>query len=130
MADKGKFVDQRKEKRYQGIDGTLAAILTPDMHSYTRLGEIIDISESGLAFQYVGRTGQRKDDFTLLDIFAYKGTRAHLEKLPCRIVYDLPTAADSLSLRTRRCGLQFGELSSLQLSELSHFIAENTRSEG
>jgi c-di-GMP-binding flagellar brake protein YcgR len=121
--------EQRGQRRFIGIDGALAAILTSDLRSYTSLGDIVDISRSGLALRYVGKKGQELNNSALLDVFAYKGTRIYLEKLPCRIVYDHPLETDVPSLKTRRCGLQFGELTPSQRSQLDYFIQANTNGE-
>ena len=117
--------ERRKYKRSKGTDGTLSAILTQDMLSYTTLADIVDISESGVALRYEERNDQRIGESTFLDIFAYRGRCMHLEKLPCDVIYDI--AADTDGSGTRRCGLRFCTLSPPQQSRLTRFIREHTQ---
>jgi len=119
--------ERRKYQRHRGRSGTLSAILTHDMRSYKTLADIIDISESGLALHYEAKNEQRLGESTYLDIFAYRGTCMHLEKLPCNVVYDID--ADTAVSGSRRCGLAFCTLSPPQRSRLNEFIREHTQCE-
>lgn len=117
MTTAKKNVDRRKHKRFQVQDVSFAA-LRPNYH---KIGQIIDMSTDGLAFRYLADVESPETSFAL-DIFL--ASRAfHLSGLPFKIIYDVETNELRLSsIKTRRSGLQFGELTFEQKSQLEYFI--------
>jgi len=117
--------ERRKYTRFRAKDGALI-----ELRSHRgRLGEIIDISKGGLAFRYID-IGDRPKGSIELDIF-WKETGFRLEKVPAKTVSDLKTTKyfPYSSTKTRRQGVQFGELTRNQISKLDDFIKNYTTGE-
>jgi len=115
--------EQRKNRRYQLKKGAFAI---PRIRS-RKLWQIMDISKGGLAFQYVAN-GERIYDSSDLDI-ASSNASFYLEQVPFKAVSDLE-AENGIrwsSLKVRRCGVQFGELTHNQVSLLEDLIENHTR---
>ena len=108
MEEKRVETERRKFTRFLAQD-TAFAVLRPH---FTKLGKIKDISEGGLAFEYIAYKGQ-KEDSSGTDIFL-SSDRFYLGRIPCKIRYDIKIAERyQISIdriERRRCGLQFGEL--------------------
>jgi hypothetical protein len=114
-------VERRKNKRFQVHSGAFV-ILRP---SDTCVGRIIDIGIDGLAFEYVDgeKPPGRPDE---LEIFVSNSV-FRLKNLPCQSIYDLTIYESPLSsLNKKRCGVQFGKLTSRQKAKLSYFIEHHT----
>jgi hypothetical protein len=105
----------------------------------SQVGKIIDISLSGLSFEFVSdRDAGEKDSH--VDIFTIDEA-CHLSGLPCSLVYQ---AAESLpgkkedsaeTFMARRCGIKFNNLQIEQWSKLDDILekeapAEDSRVEG
>jgi len=107
--------ERRKHKRYRAKSGTCAL--------NSRVGEIIDISLGGLAFRYVDRG--EWDDMPPSDLGILFGNGdLCLEDIPLKVISDC-AINDGINI-TRRCGVQFGELTKKQLEQLEYFIWANT----
>jgi len=115
-------VERRKHKRFRAQEGAFA-VVRPES---TKLGQITDIGRGGLAFRYVV-TGSQGNGATEVDIFL-AGNGFCLENIPIQTIWDLkaPKKFSNGSLPMRRCGLQFGELTDNQISELEYFIQKHT----
>jgi hypothetical protein len=117
--------EQRGEHRFKLKEGALAGFLTRDMVAFAEMGDICDISTTGLSFHYAANGKQLDRISSQLEIFAYQGPLVYLSKIPCKVVYEV---ADPLALgfelKARRCGVRFGELSNNQLYQLK-FLIEN-----
>lgn len=117
-------VEQRRYKRLQVRDGAFV-LLGPDS---TKLGRIIDISRGGLSFSHMARAGPSNDLFEL-DLFLID-TDFYLSGVPFVTVWDLKTHENPFSSITmRRCGVQFGELTPGQRTEIEYFIQDHTLGE-
>jgi len=115
--------ERRKFGRFPVKEWVVAAF-TPfeDESHYTLLGRIVDIGKGGLAFEY-SRGSKQETSHGLLDIFALIQPYARLETVPFRIVYDRQVASkNGLADAMNRCGLEFGELSDVQISQLNRLI--------
>lgn len=92
-------------------------------HEFLSLGQILDISLGGLAIRYIAMDEQTKGS-AKLEIFGAIDSDLHIGKLPCRVIYDIELTSESSGLlRVRRCGVQFGELSNVQMSQIREFIS-------
>jgi len=114
-------VERRKDKRFQVHSGAFV-ILRP---SDTCVGRIIDIGLDGLAFEYIDgeKPPGRPDE---LEIFVTDSV-FRLKNLPCQSIYDLTIYESPLSsLNKKRCGVQFGKLTSHQKAQLAYFIEHHT----
>lgn len=126
MTSSRQIVERRIHKRFQVPTGTYVG-LRPD---YTRLGQIIDISLDGLAFDYVGDGKKSSAESRELDILMLDGA-FHLYKIPCRIISDFRAyqSPSGPSMSMRRCGVHFGELTAYQSGRLEYFIEKHTAGE-
>lgn len=104
------MTERRRNSRHAILANAYAAL----GGGFTKVGKIQDISEGGLAFEYIVGEGfpgmaHSVDIFMADDAF-------HLRELPCRIVYeidvDVPRMTDSLAamLTKRRCGIRFADI--------------------
>ena len=109
--------NRRKENRYRVRDGVFAI----DINEPQRLGEIIDISRSGIAFRYMDGTDNFKAA-TGLNIFSSTHS-LFLTNFPFEMVSDIqieghPTSA----IHMRRHSGKFTALSEEQKGQLDDFI--------
>ena len=118
--------ERRKEGRCLPYDDTFAAVGP----NFNKVGKTIDISLGGLALEYV-----TFDDSILLntqvDVFM-TGHKFHLYKVPCRVIYDIEIQAPPVNshnvktFSTKRCGIQFLQLSEQDRAQLEFFIETYT----
>ena len=114
------FEEKRKFKRFKGRDGAFAAFIKP--YELVNMGQIQDISMGGLCVRYLS-TNNRNEDYCEIKIFGSNGRFIHLNRVQCRIVYDLELPEGSWEqISTRRCGVEFENLSVRYLSMLREFI--------
>ncbi|MBU0544273.1 MAG: PilZ domain-containing protein, partial [Proteobacteria bacterium] len=108
------FIERRKHKRHRLKEGAFVA-------TAGNLGQILDISEVGLAFSYVNLDDQTNDTGELDIIF--NGSDL-LNNLPYKAVSEKVTESkfSRHPIVIKRCGLLFRELSSAQKAELETFI--------
>lgn len=112
------FVERRKHRRFQPKDGTFVA-------TAGNLGQILNISMTGLAFSYVNwddKTGNNGE----LDII-FDGNDL-LNNIPYKTVSEcvIENKFPSSPILMKRCGLIFGELTSSQKTLLENFIRHHT----
>ena len=119
-------VERRRYARYLPGKNAFAALGS----KYNRVGPMIDISLSGLAFQYI--SGENSCSNSLhVDIFLV-GNVCHLYNVPCKMVYDhqihVPHVNNRLikMLTIKRCGVRFKEMSDYDLAQLKLFLEEYT----
>ncbi len=118
-------IELRKHKRFQGKDGAFVTL----RRGVRKLWQIIDISQNGLAFRYLGQVEGAPASLEL-DIIT-GDTAFYIEKIPFTIVSDCEIANQSLSDYTaRRCGVEFRELAPSQRSQLEYFIRNYTNGGG
>ncbi len=116
-------VENRKFKRFKVKDLSFALLKSA---SYEELGEIVDISKGGLAFQCLVGKHQIKEPVELDIILA--GNGVHIKKIPCKTISDFEITSKIYfsSLIMRRHSIKFGELDNHQISELDYFIKQHT----
>ncbi len=116
--------ERRKFRRFLAQNAAFA-VLRPH---FTMLGKIKDISRGGLAFEYIAHEGQKRGS-SEIDILI-TGDRFYLPKIPSQKIYDIKIGEENQTLidrfETRRCGLQFGELTEEQADELEFFLNNYT----
>ncbi len=117
--------ERRRSERLSVNDG-MYVVFRP---SFTPLGRVVDISEEGIALEYVQI---ELDSFPLqglsnkeIDLFTVAG-RFYLKRLPCKISYDILHELNQEGLpstiSTRRCGLEFCGLTEVQKVQLEQFV--------
>lgn len=117
MTTKESFTDKRHHQRFMLRDSTYAFLRSPA----NKLGQILDISQSGLAFSYFSTNGSFMES-DRLDILANE--KIFLENIPIKTIADfiLPTEQPFSQITMRRRSLQFKSLSEDQVSQLKDFI--------
>lgn len=115
-------VEHRRYARYLPRKNAFAALGS----KYNRVGKIIDISLGGLAFEYI--SGENSCSNSLeVDIFLVDNVY-HLYNIPCKMLYDMQIHVPHVNnklikiLTIKRCGVQFGELSDYDLTQLKLFL--------
>jgi hypothetical protein len=115
-------VERRRRKRYRIREGALVFV--------GRIpAEITDISQDGLGLRFPALEKLRGRELSLDIFFSEQGF--YLPAVPGTLVSDIEfssTAAFS-SVRVRRFGIRFGDLSPEQASRLQEFILHNTVAE-
>jgi hypothetical protein len=117
--------ERRGNKRFHASTGAFA-VLGPNS---TKVGRVIDISLSGLAFRHVDRKEALRglhelDVFTIDDDF-------HVNKITFETVsdYEIVNEGPLAMMKSRQSGLRFGELTPDQRSLLEYFIQNHTSGE-
>jgi hypothetical protein len=121
MESRGK-IERRKHRRLQVHDIAFAVLRDQDR----RLGQIMDISMGGLAFNYIA-SGGNADSTNALDILlAYKGL--YMKKIRFKTISDFQIANKSpfTPITMRRRGIKFDKLTPKQTSMLKNFIQKRT----
>ena len=115
-------VERRRHKRFQ-VGEDAFVILSP---SDTGAGRLKNIGMGGLMFEYVA-VKEPSLEVSEVEIFVTDSS-FRLHGLPCKSVWDLPVyKVPSVSLHKRQCGVQFGDLTPHQVSQLEYFIKNHTR---
>ena len=124
MDNSKELVEKRKHKRFEVRPGAFV-ILKPSGMAACR---VLNISMDGLTFDCVS-TQTEPIEATQLDIFL-TDSPVRVSDVPCKSIWDLMIyERPSISLHRRRCGVQFGELTPDQETQLEYFIQHNTTGE-
>ena len=120
------FPERRKDKRFKLKDPAFAIM----NHCSNKMGKITDISKSGLAIRYL-KNGEGSDKLNRLDIFK-SDFSFYIDDIKAKPITDIEIIDKMLigSKETRRCGIQFEDLSMNQISQLENFIQNCTLAEG
>lgn len=113
--------EKRAHPRFELGPGVFAVVKSDG----ETLGEVLNVSEGGLALKYVAGLGTRIPKGTL-DVFATKGV-SYLIDVPVRTVsdFEIPNNVDFSTIRLRRMGVAFENLTQAQRQSLRDFIKEN-----
>jgi hypothetical protein len=113
-------IERRKHGRLQGKDGALVSLGA----EIKRMWHLIDISNGGLAFRYLG--GMEEPQLSSELVLLTKEVSFFLEKIPFTVVADCEMNGRFLSSYTfRRCGVRFGRLTTDQSVQLQYFITKH-----
>ena len=121
MTNKKGFVERRKHKRFKAKEGAFAA-LTSD----NKMGQINDISRSGLTFQYIGHD-ESSSGSTEVEIFSAVAD-FYLKKVPVKSVMDIQVDGNIpfSSVPMKQLRLQFGRMTPIQSGLLDYFLQNYT----
>ena len=121
MAVKTDLTEKRKYKRFKAKEGAFALLASDN-----KLGQIKNISRGGLTFQYIGADTPSKGS-TEIEIFS-PALDFYLKKVPIKSIEDAEIESDVpfSSIPTKQLSVQFGEMTSMQLTLLNHFIEKYT----
>ena len=139
--------DRRRHKRYP-VNDRLFAIVSSDRHLLdrienmskgeiamaiikskpSRMGEIVEISRSGLSFRYIATDRMLDHTCEMNILFIDKNFR--LSRLPFQVMDDRSISSEPPFdvLRMRRFGVKFGGLTSRQKFKLDHLLKNYTSS--
>ena len=122
MKNKRVSNERRKHKRFKVKQGAFA-VASPE---YNKLGQIKDISEGGIAFQFIEDGEQTKDSHEL-EIFSNVDD-FYIKKIPVKTVLDfeLENTISSDSTPMRQVCMKFGKLNYPQRLLLGFFIQKYT----
>jgi hypothetical protein len=113
-----------EKRKYERFEVPIGVFVVLGPHS-TKVGRVIDVSRSGLAFRHVDRE-EPLDGLRELDMFHIDNGFC-LKKVPFEIIWDFENDESPVSfMRRRDSGVQFGKLTPKQRSHLKHFIQEHT----
>ena len=117
MATQKGVVERRKHKRFKAKEG-LFAVITSD----NKMGQIKDISRSGLTFQYIGDS-KPSSGSTEMEIFS-TGYDFYLKKVPIKTVVDVEADGDIpfSSVPMKQLRIKFGEMAPIQIGLLGYLI--------
>jgi len=139
------MIERRKHKRFQVKNGAFALLRSTSIEfskikdmsmgqiafaviksKPVKMGQISNLSMNGLAFDYIESQGKTIDVFKLDILLAQNAF--YLGKLLFKPVFDYVIKSE-IPLNTftmRRCGVEFGELTSRQKSGLEYFLNHHT----
>jgi hypothetical protein len=114
--------ERRKNQRFRAAYGAYA-VLGPES---SKLGQIKDISMGGLAFKYLADEA-RSNGTDELDIIIRQNSFC-IKSIPIQTVSDFELARENAfsTVRLRQQGVQFGELTSYQTSQLEFILKHHT----
>ncbi len=100
--------DRRAATRYPVRD----KIFITFRPAFDVVGCLVDLSHDGLAFEYTAFEHTQRDGDVQVDLFC-QPRQLNLTRIPCRIIYiqERRNAPSFCGFRTKRCGLQFGQIS-------------------
>ncbi|MGM0426933.1 MAG: PilZ domain-containing protein [Thermodesulfobacteriota bacterium] len=116
--------EKRRHPRFKVQSGVFALVKSGGQ----TLGEVVDVSEGGLALTYVADSGPAVKEGALGALHLFKsGGVSYLRDVPVRTVSDieLPNEVEFSIIPVRRMGVEFGALTEPQQEKLHGFISEN-----
>jgi hypothetical protein len=117
--------ERRKEKRYRVASGAYA-VVGPKSN---KLGQINNISSSGLAFKYLANEA-RSDGAQLMDVFI-RNDNFRMKDIPIKTVYDVELAKEDpySTILLRQQSVLFGDMTEQQIEQLRHLMQYHTLGE-
>jgi len=118
MESRYEYTPVREKQRFQAVNRALVLIdRGPDSLPF----HIMDISEGGLSFRYLGQKLKRND---IKDLSLYHNHELIVDKLPVKSVSDYRLRDNFVPVR--RGSVHFATLSAEQLKKLRAFIRHYT----
>ena len=100
---------------------------------FSKLGKLLNISGSGLCFQYMGQIGAQKDQAgngTSFEVDMFVSDKEYyLPRVPCSLIYDTELERGMtfpIGLEYRCCGLKFKKFTKNQTDQLSLYLKNYT----
>jgi hypothetical protein len=118
-------IERRKEKRYKVASGAYAVI----GNKPNKLGQINNISSSGLAFKYLANEAS-SNGAQVMDVFV-RNHPFHMKDIPIKTVYDVELAKENpcSTVLLRQQSVMFGNLTEEQTSGIMHLLQHHTLGE-
>ena len=139
------MIERRKQNRYRAKNGTFALLRSTSIEfskiremgmgdigfaviksKPVKMGQIININMNGLAFEYIERRDKAIKVFKLDVLYAQDAF--YLGKLLFKPTFDhiIESEIPLNTFTIRRCGVEFGALTSYQKSRLEYFLNKHT----
>lgn len=126
MVGRKRTKERRKNKRYIAVKGAFAAI-SP---SSGKLGQITDISMSGLAFTYIDTcsSAATQEPSTEKETLFLSSMGFYVGSLPFKTIsdYEVTDSPEPGTMKVRKRHVQFRDLSFKQLFDLDIYLRNNT----
>jgi len=130
MTNKKEFTERRKHERFKVKNGAIAIIRLSNVLGTTqKYGQIINISQGGLAFRYIDRTGRSNKPVKLDLLFIQDSIcSAYLKYLSLQTIWesDLNSETSVSELKIKQQGVQFGKMVPNQIAQLDRFLEKCT----
>ena len=129
MTNRKEFVERRDNERFKVKSGAIAMIRLNALATTHKYCQIINISKEGIAFRYIDKNGGLNEPFELNVSFAKDSIAfTYLKYAPCKTVWvsHAPVKISSSHLITMQQGVQFGEMTLHQTSQLDRFLTKYT----
>jgi hypothetical protein len=130
MANKKIFAERRKHERLKVKNGAIAIIRISDVLGTTqKYGQIINISQGGLALRYIDRNGESSEPVKLDLLFIQDSIcSAYLKYASLKTVWvsHIDSKSSFNKLQIKQQGVQFGEMMPNQIAQLDRFLEECT----
>jgi hypothetical protein len=125
--------DERRYVRHLPRDGLMAALSANDGRYFEALGEIMDISNTGLSILYMTHAIPVTTRVSEVTILTYDDGCVPLRKIPCEMIYDVEVLRTSSGTLARRCGVKFRRKLSffgeMEMTKLPWALANNQGSD-
>jgi hypothetical protein len=114
------FFERRFHQRFEAQSGAIAS------SQLDVIGQIVNMSETGLAFRYVA-SRERSKESTALSIELTDHT-FKLDQLPFKVIWDvaMPNGFSIGPISLRYCGVEFVNLTDDQKRALRYFVGNHT----
>jgi hypothetical protein len=120
------FVEHRKHKRFKVKSG-VSAVGFNTGSEYIHIGQIMNISKTGLSFRYVEIDDESTEPVELDILAALDGF--YLKNVPFETVWVSPVTGNHpafILLEKKQRGVQFKEMTPHQISHLDYFLHNYT----
>jgi len=129
MTDKKEFAERRKHERFKVKNGAIAIVNpTNALAANQKHCQILNISRGGLALRYIIRDGESNESVELDVLFMQDICFTFLKRLPFKSAWISHTASETYlsKLRIEQQGVEFGEMTPQQKSQLDRFLEQCT----
>jgi hypothetical protein len=130
MANKKALTERRKHERLKVKSGAIAIIrLSNVLASTQKYGQIINISQGGLAFRYIDRTDELNEPVKLDLLFIQESIcSTYLKYLSSKTIWvsHLDSKNTFSQLKIKQQGVQFGKMVPNQITQLDRFLKNCT----
>ena len=130
MNNKKEFIERRKHERFKVKNGAIAIIrLSNVLASTQKYGQILNISQSGLAFRYIDRNCESNEPVKLDLLFIHDSICSTYSKylsLQTIWVSYLDNKISVSELKIKQQGAQFGKMLPKQIAQLDRFLEKCT----
>jgi len=130
MTNNKEFTEHRKHERFKVKTGAIAIIRLSNVLGTTqKYGQIINISQGGLAFRYIDRTDESNEPVKLDLLFIQDSIcSAYLKYLSLQTIWasHLDSKTSVSQLKIKQQGVQFGKMVPNQITQLDRFLEKCT----